>query len=1124
MIDENEVKRAYEIANNARAMGFDPRDETEIIPAPDLAARVEAIVGPKGIAEKIRELSKGNKSRTQLAFAVAGLIIDGAFGTASKDKIIEQAVRTGTAVLTEGVLVAPTEGISAVKINKNPDGSDYLAIYYAGPIRGAGGTSAAVSVLLGDFARRKLGIGEYRPIDTAIERYVEEIDLYDLRGARLQYKPPEEDLRWIIKNCPVCIDGEPTEDFEVGAYRNVPGIETNRVRGGVCLVVCEGIAQKASKVLSLSRKINTNWDWLEAIIKIPKTKEKIKLQPDSRYLDEVVAGRPIFAYPSRQYGFRLRYGRTRISGIHAKSVHPATMVVLNSFIAIGTQLKIERPGKSATIVPCDTIEPPVVKLDDGSVAVVRTMEEAITLKDRISKILWLGDLLIGYGDFLKTNTPLIPAGYCEEWWQREVEAAEKQLGKKAETKKELTAEEAFKISEEFGVPLHPKYTFFWNNVNGKELKDLIRWIRKVEQKYDWLKLKEITVDYSPEKTLLEKIMLPHRVNKETVSIDSDNAYALLKTLNLLGKMDQKHTETMNESIADDENGLDIVNRLAGVRIRDKGGSWIGCRMGRPEKVKERPMKPPVHVLFPISNAGGKTRNVMRAYRDAKANKLKFDINVEVARLKCELCGNITPLRRCELCGGHAKSERVCTKCGRIVQKEEPIHDNCGGRVNKYEERPLNIVKIMDDAIARTKTIPEEMKGVIGLMSEEKIPEPLEKGIFRAKYGAYVFKDGTCRFDATNAPMTHFYPKEMGTPIERLRQLGYTKDAEGKELTDENQLVELRPEDMIVSERCVDYLMRVSRFIDDTLTCLYKTDPYYKLKSREDMIGQIVIELSPHTSCGILGRIIGLTKAHVCYAHPYMFCASRRDCDGDENSIMLLMDGLLNFSKSFLPRTRGGQMDAPLVLMTKIDPNEIDDQVYGMEICKEFQSEFYEATLQYKPPSEVDIETVADRLNTDRKDRELWFTHQTSSINQGVTVTNYVALRSMREKIDSQLDLAEKIVAVDEKDAAERVILSHFFPDLYGNMRSFTRQQVRCVDCNFKYRRPPLSGKCNKCGGKLILTINRGGIEKYLKISQQMVDTYGLPHYMKQRLNLLEKDIKSMFEDETSKQFNLAEFM
>jgi DNA polymerase II large subunit len=249
-----------------------------------------------------------------------------------------------------------------------------------------------------------------------------------------------------------------------------------------------------------------------------------------------------------------------------------------------------------------------------------------------------------------------------------------------------------------------------------------------------------------------------------------------------------------------------------------------------------------------------------------------------------------------------------------------------------------------------------------------------------------------------------------------------------------------------------------------------------------------------------------------------------NCDADEDAIMLMMDGLINFSKLFLPRTRGGQMDAPIVMMTIIDPTEVDDQVHALEINKEFPTSFYEATLSFKHPSECKIETVSDRLGTPEANRNLWFTYHTSSINSGVTMTSYVFLKSMKEKIEAQLGLAEKIAAVDSKDAAERLVLSHFFPDLYGNLRSFSRQQFRCLDCNMKYRRVPLNGKCTKCGGKLLLTVNKGGVEKYLKIAQGIVDDYQLPNYMKQRLILLEKNIKSVFEDETTKQFNIAEFM
>ena len=49
------------------------------------------------------------------------------------------------AVLTEGVVAAPTEGIAKIGIGKNDDGSEYLKIFYAGPIRSAGGTAQALS-------------------------------------------------------------------------------------------------------------------------------------------------------------------------------------------------------------------------------------------------------------------------------------------------------------------------------------------------------------------------------------------------------------------------------------------------------------------------------------------------------------------------------------------------------------------------------------------------------------------------------------------------------------------------------------------------------------------------------------------------------------------------------------------------------------------------------------------------------------------------------------------------------------------------------------------------------------------------------------------------------------------
>ena len=46
--------------------------------------------------------------------------------------------------------------------------------------------------------------------------------------------------------------------------------------------------------------------------------------------------------------------------------------------------------------------------------------------------------------------------------------------------------------------------------------------------------------------------------------------------------------------------------------------------------------------------------------------------------------------------------------------------------------------------------------------------------------------------------------------------------------------------------------------------------------------------------------------------------------------MLLMDGLLNFSRDIFPANRGGQMDAPLVLTTRLNPTEVDKEALNVD--------------------------------------------------------------------------------------------------------------------------------------------------------------------------------------------------
>jgi DNA polymerase II large subunit len=920
---------------------------------------------------------------------------------------------------------------------------------------------------------------------------------------------------------------------------------------------------------------------------------------------------------------------------------------------------------------------------------------------------------------------------------------------------------------------------------------------------------------------------------------------------------------------------------------------------------------------------------------------------------------------------------------------------------------VDIKSIFEEALKRVgETPPDEVKGVRGMTSAYKIPEPLEKGILRAKHGVYVFKDGTVRFDATDLPLTHFRPREIGVPVERLRELGYTVDYAGQPLERDDQIVELKVQDLLLSKACAEYLLRASKFVDELLQKFYGLPPYYNATWPADLIGHLVIGLAPHTSAGIVGRIIGFTDANVGYAHPYFHAAKRRNCfdpdttivlydkekdelftskigdfveklivektataeeinikdarykavslnfdtggltlanvsefqrrkapkemleittegdkkirvtpdhkvlvyrddqllrleakdiregdaipsairlpklvgqmstlnlakelvergainpqklilrdvpslasnflslgsklqflvertgydysyiwrtlhsgkvhmslflaalkeglinwgiipkgaklgiirddvvvpaiipltnefarilgyylseghahankttwqlvfdpwdkeilddlrrcikkvfglpavpdknkegritlcsrliyhlfvdilkigktarekrvpwiafkmpklqlahflnayfcgdgykaptgeirftsasktllegislvllklgirsrfvypkprypggkvqrrykelglevpkltanvlivqrrsnkdfigkiglkvpvftdggseetvnqsivkkvqrvkmikkfvycltvsekslhnlllangiiigqcDGDEDAVMLLLDALLNFSKRFLPASRGGSMDSPLVLTTRLNPAEIDEEAHNMDVMSAYPLEFYEATMRCANPGELlaTMETVKRRLGKEAQYEGLRFSRDTSDISVGPHFSRYKTLETMIEKTDAQLSLARKIRAVDERDVAERLVEHHFIPDLKGNLRAFSSQQFRCIACNAKYRRVPLNGVCSRCGGKLVLTVTRGGVEKYLQVAMRVAQEYGASDYTKQRLKLVQRDIRSLFESDAHRQLSLADFI
>jgi len=413
---ESRLAQLYAISDKAREKGLDPSLKTECKIAKDLADLVEGLVGPKGVAESIRELIS-KLPREELAFKIAEEIVYGKFGHMEPEAAAEQAIRTALAILTEGLTAAPLQGVAKVSIKTNSDRTRYLAIYFAGPMRSAGGTDQALTLVIGDFIRRLLGLDRYKPTEEELSRFIEELRLYQRSVARFQYHVLDEELRKALQWLPVEVTGTESDPVEVSSFRNFPRIETNRVRGGALRVVNDGIIGRALKVYVIIDKLGIQgWDWLKEFQK------KSEQSTSAGFMDDVIAGRPVFSFPSRRGGFRLRYGRARNTGLSAVGIHPATMLVLQGFLAGGTQLRLELPGKGGVVVPVDTIEIPIVKLKDGSVVRVSTANSA-EVKSKIDKILFLGDILISFGDFLYNSKGLSPSGYVEEWWSEDLHKA-----------------------------------------------------------------------------------------------------------------------------------------------------------------------------------------------------------------------------------------------------------------------------------------------------------------------------------------------------------------------------------------------------------------------------------------------------------------------------------------------------------------------------------------------------------------------------------------------------------------------------------------------------------------------------------------------------------------------------
>ncbi|MHA2154647.1 MAG: hypothetical protein ACXABU_04855 [Candidatus Hodarchaeales archaeon] len=1087
-----QIKKALtaqiKLANKARSLKYDPYSKVESIITPSSTDNILAILNLPGLENYLPERINEHKNLLLLAADVAKQIVNGRFSKNSKENLILIAVQSAFVILSRGQCSVPKEYVHKVRIDPK---QNYLTLFFTNTIRYVPGSVIGLVILISDYLRGILHLNRFHSSPETIGRYEEELEIFLTMSDRVS-KFNSDHLRLFIQNIGIELSSDPYERIEVQKYRNLPKI-TNHLRMGLC-VTLERVLHNLQPIIVQKLKSGIpEWEWLDKA-------QFISFEQNRSFgTEDIRSTQPLLSQSNQSGGFRLRYGESRTTGFGTIGIHPVTMA-LTGILTPGCTVQLDISDNFYAINPVSSIMGPLVELEDGSLKRINKLSELRKTKVNIKQIWEMGDLLISISD-IPISTPIVFSAWTEEWWKQEIDSAiaikkddPSGVGNFDISKEKLdqllqnplnyypTWDFALILSKVFNVPLHPRFSLNWNEL---AISDFILLIQKLKEKNDLLLpadeeilriIKQLGV---PFEIIEDKIQ--SEILEPFIPIFRDESPKLMERL-------REDIETITvESLCQD---------ILKVPIRSLCYRRIGFKLIRVEKSEPRFTNPPHHVIFPLGKHGGPQKDFFKLPQDSS-------IKIRIADRYCNSCDINTFTVFCPECKQQTNQKYTC-RDGHT--SDSSTCSICEKKAYPTKLKTVNINGIFNSGLKKIGT-PEikKVKGISYLDNSYGVPESLIKGILRAEHDIFVFKDGTSRFSYTNSPIRFFSPNEINTSISELQRLGYAHDIYGKNLTDGDQLIEIFPYDIIINEEGMKFIFAQSKFLDDELTFQYNTSPYYRLQSHKNVIGSLIVGIAPTSQIGVIGRIIGYSNNKVLFAHPLWHLLKSRSCNGVTDSITLLLDVLLNFSREFIPTYHGGAVDVPSVINLVDSWTDLLD--YSIHNSSVLNRIFYQE-LQNNP-KQIDLLSHEISLLTSPED----LAHSSNDLSS-FSMENQLTEKKVIARIKIALNSLQSIRGVEEGKYVDKLLINDFLIKISKSISRFFRQPIRCKFCKTTYRRVPLSERCPNCNNKTLeLTLSKGWVLRYLHIINQLYDRYtdDLSEYTKSWIRFIELNKNLLFD-------------